>query len=449
MNELDPLRLSRQFGILAERSELSASAIGKGVPGHDPFQGREWPGKTLFQELEELDGSDPLRLPLLRWAHRFVDERVQLGFRVHEGWMLHGERHGVRQPRDGLFSLAELSLFALTTRGAERAAFLDARIRCAEALGAHRRELWARHSEVAHRMGLADPDLFCGAVRADPSAGSATTGFEEQLARQLLDETESAQQQLEVRSFATFVDTLLAGSASEGLPARLAPDTLASLLGDRQWLRGVSLRAFDLPARLSPSSFPIAFERLGYAWAEALAPREFPFVVAHDPWGLRSRTLGVLFGSWWNKAPFLKRRLGVSRAVAASQMRAFSAAFILEARKRAAAVLLRRAALEGGARLAQEAPALSYRLYGQELAGEALLSILPTSLAAPGAFVAFLDSCNLDQALVEAHDEDYFDNPQAIERLRDDMASVPPVARPFKEVQPAIKRLLTVFEQAY
>ena len=112
-------------------------------------------------------------------------------------------------------------------------------------------------------------------------------------------------------------------------------------------------------------------------------------------------------------------------------------------------VLVRSAALSGKSRLDQEAPALSYRLFREEMAGDELLGILGIGMATPADFVALLSAWALDQSLLEEHDEDYFDNPQAIERLRDEMASVPAVHHSLQSVQPGVTLLLGDVEQAF
>ncbi len=436
MRDWDPFRLSRELGVLVGRKRAFDRELSRGLSTLDAFAGRDWPGKTLFEEVSALDETDPLRLSLMRWTFHLVDERVQLGFRAREGWLRHQERHGIREPRDGEFSLAELSALVLRTHGAERRGFLEARMRHGRALGAHRIELWARRAEVSRRLGVEHPDVLLAPL--DQRAALAT------LARDFLQRTQDAAGQRDGPAFAGFVEGLLAESAQEGLPAHISPHSLRDLAG-HELLRGVRLEPFALPARLAPSSFVLAFSRLGQAWSRALAPSEFPFVVAHDPARLIERRDGALFASWWTRRVFLRRRLALGREASALHARAFALSFLLEGRRRATTVLLRQAALLGRAELERQVGELAVELFGEESSTETLLGCVEVADFSASDFVGFLAAVVRDGDFVEQFDEDYFDAPRALERLKDEAGRVPQLVFEASELAGATDTLLREF----
>ncbi len=436
MRDWDPFRLSRELGVLVRRKRAFDRDLSRGRPTLDIFAGRDWPGKTLFEEVSALDDADPLRLPLQRWTFHLVDERVQLGFRAREGWLHHQERHGIREPRDGEFSLAELSALALRTHGPERAGFLQARTRQGRALGAHRVELWARRAEVSRRLGVEHPDVFFAPLHERAALARLASDF--------LERTRDAARQGEGLAFVGFVEGLLAESAQEGLPAHISPHSLRDLAG-HELLRGVRLEPFALPARLVPSSFVLAFSRLGQAWSAALAPGEFPFVVAHDPARLVERRDGALFASWWTRRVFLQRRLALGREASAVTARAFALPFLLEGRRRATAVLLREAALLGRAELERQVGELAVELFGEECSTETLFGCVEVADFAATDFVAFLAAVVRDSDFVEQFDDDYFDAPRAVERLKDEAGRVPPLVFETSDFAGATDTLLREF----
>src|SRR5690606_3388803 len=164
------------------------------------------------------------------------------------------ERHPIREPREGEFTLAEMTRAALA--GPHGPHWQRARLGAVPKLAAHRVVLWQRRQEIAERMGLSSPDAL-----EPPYTG-------------VYDDAER---------WVAHVESGLARGASEGWPARMAADTFFDLLGQRDWFRGVNLQPGPLPERLAPASFLRAFARLGAAWQGAFVPSGRPFALSEDP----------------------------------------------------------------------------------------------------------------------------------------------------------------------
>ncbi len=415
---LDPFRLDRELRDAAVRVRRWRRALAEGRRlQDDPFLGREFPGKTTFDQVRELREDDPLRKPLLRWIHRLTDERIAVPWTTRECFLERGEPCVVREPREGRYPRRAMIQGVLEGTSAEARAWGRALESHAEPLGRHRAEMAVRRAEVARRLGLVSPDaLEAGGVAPESSA------------RRLLDATDELSLELTEPGFVPYVRAALASEAVEGWPARIAPDTLGRLLGDQAWLRSVPLDPGPMPARLAPASFVRAFGQLGFAWAEALAPRDQPFVVAYDPYELGSWSHGFLFAEIPQGAAFARRRLGIGRLAVEGHVRALALAQVQTLRLAALRVLVRRAALSGRATLEASYVELTERLFREPLPPQTALGILRIGVDDPQRFAGALRAAARVRELMEEYDEDWFDNPRAIERVREEVRVPPQVA---------------------
>src|SRR5690606_28369295 len=133
----------------------------------------------------------------------------------------------------------------------------------------------------------------------------------EHLALRLLSQTNAAARELHASSWSSMIECSMAREAADGWPARLAPDTMRALLGQRELFLGLNLAPGPLPERWAPASFVRAGARVGRALSRALSPADVPFVIARDPDDFVGHRNGELFSGWMVGLPFLVRALGL------------------------------------------------------------------------------------------------------------------------------------------
>src|SRR6185312_4643156 len=80
LEELDPLRLDREIALTAAGVARFQRRLRSGEGyDDDPFlTHRLIAGRTAFQAISGMPEADPLRVPLLRWAYRLADTRINL-----------------------------------------------------------------------------------------------------------------------------------------------------------------------------------------------------------------------------------------------------------------------------------------------------------------------------------------------------------------------------------
>lgn len=404
---LDPLAVDQELRGLVERWRHWRRELRSGAVNRTPFGSSERLGRELLQWALGLPEELPLRMPLARWIYRLAEQRIDAWWLAEEVVLVHHEKHPVREPREGSFSIHEMTRAALSDSAA--AQWHAARRAAVTRLAAHRAELWQRRLEIARRWGFESPDAL-----ELPSA----TIYDE--ASRYLDETEEPVFDRVGTGWLSFVESSLARDAAEGWPARLAPDTLADLLGHRDWLYGVDLRPGPLPARLAPASFLRAFARLGAAWQVALASGRGPFVLFADPYGLAAWTHGALWASMVARAEFAKRRLGLARHRAADHERHLGLAVIQWSRLLAVRCSARPAVLQGGQAWRESSSELAFRLTRQELEPGLFAGLTRLRVDDPQRLAAWFLAADLHRRLVEQYDEDWFRAPRAVEQLREE-----------------------------
>jgi hypothetical protein len=179
------------------------------------------------------------------------------------------------------------------------------------------------------------------------------------------------------------------------------------------------------------SSVLRALGALGRALHDAGASRRQPFVVAHDPHGLRSELFRNLFALLPLNPEFAARRLSISRSRFADYRRALGAVALLALRVACVRVELADSSLRG---------TRSYREAFRERIPAAFGFELPETLAgtlwvddrAAIRVSALLAALAKNAELTHSHDQDWFRNPRAVEELRAEFES-PPVLSFSKE----------------
>lgn len=414
MEELDPLRLSRRLARAAQAWRDWRRALRRGEGwDHDPFAlQRADLGRTAYQRLLELPSYDPLRDALLTWTYRLTEARIDGAAMRAVLFERHDARHVLHLPEYGRYSVGDL-IRRVVSDGARRDAWFDGAQRSSAAAHSAVTALWDRRAEVATRIGV-DLDRL-----QLPSADIAD------LARATLQATDAAFQSLGDVGFTRVVGRALAHRADARWPTRSDARSLSELVGGGDLLRGLDLDVGDVPPARSPASFLRALARLGAAWSVAQAPTTVPFVVAHDPQGLQRYRDGALFVLLASSAPFAQRRLGLGRQRAREVHRELAVSVLVALRLAAARVLLRLPALSGARELREAFEEQSARVFGQPLPGDLAGVVLRLRSDDPARLAGALLAGQRAHELLVDHDEDWFDNPRAHARLRDEGSRAP------------------------
>jgi hypothetical protein len=425
--ELEPMALDREISRAAEAWRRWRRQLKRGTGyDEDPFlYAREFLSRPVFLELRGAAADDPLALPLSRWVYRLTEQRVNGAVLAGIAHAWRTERHPLDAPEQGHFTLAEMMRRALA-QPARRAAWLQALFENAATLAERGTILWQRRAELAERAGLASPDaieLVC------PEIGA--------LAEAWLERTRDlAENELPRRDLPALIDVALGVDAAEGWPARVSPRAVEELFARTRLLEGLELDPGGLPDTLAPASFVRALMRVGAAFGDATASRRQPFVLRHDAFGLRRRELGALFGLLPLLPAFARSRLGLGRDRARRHQRALGRALLVASRIQALKVVLRPSAYAGRQALAEALEAGIERVLGAGVGGVAPHAFLRLHADDGQRFAGLLRAAQRFEVLVDEHDEDWFDNPRAVDQLRSEAALTPQVTLTRAELEP-------------
>jgi hypothetical protein len=403
----------------------------------EPF--RNITGQSAFQELAELR-QDPLRVPFQRWVLRLAEQRVNHEILTR----LESERRKPREmpdaPLRGSVSIADLLRNGLAD-APRSAIWFRLFLQHAAPVSAHSVELWQRRREFTRRMGI-DPAAPLDAVfaPATPSTEAAPLGAAPPrapslpapvkmplegglaaglgLARRLSAVTRERIRELGARGPAELFACALGRDVPGDWPARLTPERLRDYFRGGDLLRSLELQGEPLPASLGAASSCRALSILGSAWHEALAPTDQPFVVAHDAYGLGRHEAGALFALLPLNAGFLLRHLGVSKHALGDVQRRVAQLWLIDLASAAFRVQLHGPALGGERGFREEFAELASRELSISLPREVAGAVLQLGVEDEQRLVGRLLAARRAQELTDAHDEDWFRNPRAIEQLR-------------------------------
>ncbi len=408
----DPLLIDRKVARTAAQWRRWRSDRATVHEGANPFAFDDVSRQAIFDEVGELPQSDPLRAPLRAWLALLVEERVNLAAAVAAGSERYETTHEVRAPVEGRYTLAELLTRALTD-APRRAEWL----RVVERTAAPSRDasllLWERRAEVRRRLWRAD--------EGRPAGVDAV----ERVARTWLERTREAALHVGAVDVASTVGVSLATEANAEWPARMSLRTIVSWLDEQRLFDGLDLQVGPLPHAVAPASFLRGLAGVGTALVDAAAPRDQPWVIAHDPSGLRRSTVGALFAALPCRSAFAGRILGVGRGDRASFGRALAASRLLASRLAAVKVVEGASALAGSGALLDSHEELSAAAFGAPLSPQTAGVLPRLDVGDVQCFAGMLLAEALDRSLVEEHDEDWFRNPRASEQLRAHLALPP------------------------
>lgn len=256
-----------------------------------------------------------------------------------------------------------------------------------------------RHREAARRLDR--PALF---LDARP------------LAEAVLSATDAARP--EPRDGDAWFDVLrtaLAREAGEGWPAQITARYVRGVLRDAPYA-GLRLEVAPLPSPLGAASFARAFAAFGEAFAFADRPVG-SFCLARAPDDLLVARRAGLYGAIVLE-PSFHRRQGLGAARARDQVRTIARAAVLWLR--VAALRLLAWPLLGHSSGPRELSDLSERALGRPLDGELLAFVPRLAPGRDGELWGMVEGVADREALRERFDEDWFENPRAIEALREE-----------------------------
>lgn len=408
---LDLLRLSRDL----ERSYLRYLAFRSGLRHSSslphPFGEAPFPGRTQLDEVCDLPSDDPMKEPLSQWLQFLIEERIQVPATQHEAWLLRFDAQPIDSPVSQPVTLEECRQRALKAvvhgQDAEAKAWWQAYDHRENIISDHRRVCWQRRLEIRERLRVArrGPELTISKV--------ASAGPEQALA-----ETRELAEEWIEPGLSSLERARLGLGAMGPWPARLASDTIQSLLGARELWRGLSLPAVSLPSRLAPTSFALAAYRVGEAVAAALTPGDLPFVVRSHPAQRAGAVLGWVLANWVGSRAFAKRRLGASRPDADNIALHMGVAKAADLRMCAGRTILFEGIIVGQDAFDQSWGRVQAEVLRRSEPASAALGRLHPSWDEPVRWESRQVADRLVSAMIETYDEDWLDDPRCQEDLR-------------------------------
>jgi hypothetical protein len=408
----DPLGLDRRLREAARARRAFRAALREGRGEDHAF---EHVGGFVSRELlsELADARDePLGEGLLRWALCIHEAHALLETERAHSASLYVEEHPVDAPERGQFTLRELLGHALADTKGQRRAFLDILFERATRASDRAVRNAERRAEVREVLGASLGGLSIGEFDL-PGAAS------DEAAARWLESTNDAWHALGVSEFAQVLEVGLGRDSRAVWPARVSLRAIAELLREGRWAEhAVAGTEVALPS-LGAASFLRGLWRFGAIIRSSFADGRGPFVLGHDPYGLDRATFGALFAALPCAESFARRELGVFPAGSKDHRRTLSQVLLVASREAALRVLLRSPALAGRRRLEEAYPELTHAALGLELPKAAFGVLFTPRPGDAQRFAGILLAAELDAHLIEAHDEDWYRNPRAVEELRE------------------------------
>lgn len=398
-------------------------------------------GQSCFTRLsEDSSGFNPLREPLMRWVYRLAEQRINQAVLLERERLL--RLNPIQFPQEKIeVNLAEFRKGLIMPRsGAQqrlgvREEMLRSLGRASSDLSAINELLWQRRLEIGKRMGLNSPselELPC------PEAPS--------LAKSWLELSEPLYASLNIKTLSQWIEAALDLRSDHGWPAKLSPSSLKGLIQQGDFLRGISLDPGPLPEALGGASFLRALARLGAAWHDAAASSSQPFVIAHEPYGLRRRAVGARTALLALNAGFLRRTLGLSGPRLSAQLRASAISCLLHSRLAALKLLLREPALRGH-KFHEVFEELSFQCFGFPISRALRGGLFQLHTDDAQRFLGLYGAASSGAALQAEHDEDWFRNPRGIDAQRAEAEASPDWRFDPAHAETASAELLSSFER--
>lgn len=427
MQDVDPIELSRTFSRAEDAAWAWLDSMRELADAEDaPLQMfRPVSCQQFHDELRaDLHPSDPLKPFLFRWLTHLLELRVNWALHAEIAHQRYHEIHHLEAPERISMSLDAIARKVFTEP--RRAVWLKELDRRGQPLEELTTQLWQRRVEVYSRLrgpSLDEAELPCPEVYA--------------LANTVL--TATAPLTTELGGLVRSLEHTAKPSPLT-FPARLGPPSLADWFRETRLLESVNLRPFTWPKPVGGTSFGVALERFGYTWHRALAPKNQPFVVACDPRGLAQSNTGWLFAGLLASPAFQRRHLGGAPSKQRDVQRFWGFVGVHELRLRALRVLLRQALQLDHRERPKAIEHLHERVWGQP-PGRHLLGVLPQLRSDDAQRLCAVGLATLRaETLTEAHNEDWFRNPRAVEELRSQAETPPEFTAPADTVSQGLTR---------
>jgi hypothetical protein len=377
----------------------------------DPFVGRrDVSTRATWQALQAMPPELPERESLMRWVAALTLDRVTF----EDAAELHGSRNAERHPvrsLGGAWNVGDLALECVVhpEQGRRDAAARALLSRCEDA-GSNALFWLARRHEAAVQLGT-DLGWLEAPLKKGTDVASAAAAWV----------APSDDISAEFGKGGPWHEWLHAGAALEaveGWPAQLSAQWIYDLLRHTGLADGLKLQVDALPQARSGASFVRALDRFGVAIYRAQARRITGlFAMAVRPFDPRPAAYGALFASLLASPLFLKKHLGLGQARARVQAQSITRSLVVASRVLAWQAIV--AAVDDAGRAREVSCEFGRRVTGAspplELAG-VLPRYRPTACAR---LVGAARAIELREQLIQAHDEDWFDNPRAHEQLRE------------------------------
>jgi hypothetical protein len=430
----DPLGMDRRLREAARSLRAFRAALREGRGEDHAFEhaGR-FVSHELLSELADARG-EPLGEPLLRWAVCIHEAHALLEPERAHAASVRVEQQPIDAPERGLFTLRELLGHALADTKGQRNAFLDLLLERAtrandRAIRSAERRTEVRELLAATLGGLSTSELELPGTASVESAA------------RWLEQTNDAWRALGVSALAQVLEVGLGRDSRATWPARVSPRAIAELLREGRWAEhAVAGAEVELPP-LGVASFLRGLWRFGATVRGSLGGGRGPFVLGHDPYGLDRATFGALFAALPCAESFARRELAVSAAGSRDHQRTLSQVLLVASREAALRVLLRAPALAGRKRLEETYPELTHAALGIELPPTAFGVLFTPCPGDAQRFAGILLAVELDAHLIEAHDDDWYRNPRAVEELRETARMNAQVVAEPQELERGAKRL--------
>lgn len=436
--EFNPVQVDRQL----RRAQRSWLLWKLGTRSHDDEDAsqplaayRPITGQTLFRHVDGLPATDPLRGPLRRWVYRLAEQRINQPTLSAVDRARHEARHHPDAPGQQAVSFATLLTRALGD-APRRVPWTRVLIEDARPISARSIELWQRRRELARRMGLEHPAPI-----------EAPLPDVVKVADSLAQTTRQRVRELALGSLAGYYERAIGADVPGQWPARISTQRLFDYFRDGDLLRSLSLTTAPLPSSVGAASFCRALGLLGGAWFEALAPEDQPFVVAHDPYGLGRHEAAALFALLPLNARFAQRHLDITPRAFPDVQRRIAQIWLLDLAVAALRVRLRGPALTSERMFRESFSELVNTDLTLSLPEQAAGALFPLGIEDEQAFLGRLLALERMDRLVEAHDEDWFRNPRAIEQMRAEANLPPAIAADPERVQRALASVQVRLEQ--
>jgi hypothetical protein len=372
------------------------------------FEGtRDVTTRTAFEWASALPASDPLRAAFRRWVYRLTLARVAQPAIVaaERGRQIREIRTELPEP--AVASVRDVVRQAIADRvEARREQWIGALRGRTGALEIAERDVAEARAEISSRLGIADPvemTAVCSRRAIAQQAGELLKRTDE-LSKAVFDPG---------KTLAGLLSILIARNVVGTWPVRLSERWLGDLFRTTKLLDGLALDLGPLPPTIGASSFMRGLARFGAAYSRAAPDRAGPFVLSNDATDTRALRRGALFAMLLLEPVFLEKKLGFSETVSVSVARALGRTLLGAVRLEAVRCTIdiphsSPAEMADAMQAAWRVPAAPW-----------LSGVLPRAChEAPSRLVAVLLAARDRDAMVDAFDEDWFDNPRAADWLR-------------------------------